>query len=187
MTDPRLSTDALGDISALLGAGRSPAKLPSAPPDDSVGSQQSTQARRLSARDLRKAMKNALAYAGCSITEDMLTVKEMGGRQFQFSLRLDKGYRPLPQIPSNVSPPKGGLKGAWYLLLGMLQQLGADQEEGASRVTARIVSVETSEILKSGMGTITGMGAPAVEKAMIQAIEQLGPVFLDTPTLTPGP
>ena len=80
---------------------------------------------------------------------------------YQLAVRLSSSFNPLPQVPedtSNLAP--GSVQGALYMINGGVQIFG-DQV----RVTMRIVSVETSEILQASKGDGSGSVLDAITGA----------------------
>ena len=64
---------------------------------------------------------------------------------YKFAIRLSRNFDPLPKVHDDTqSLQTGSVEGAGYLLQGAVQIVG-----NTARVTARIVSVATSEILQA--------------------------------------
>jgi hypothetical protein len=91
-----------------------------------------------------------------------------------FAVRLSTDNRPLPtlaclqnQIAGGNVPP-GSLEGANKVLLGSVQQAG-----NQTRVTSRIVEVETGEILATGKGDAAGTDQNAIDQAADKSIANL--------------
>jgi len=90
------------------------------------------------------------------------------------SERLDDRMCPLPsgdcidQMIASGAVPPGSLKGAHYMVAGAVQQAG-----GVTRVTVRIVRVETGEIVATAMADVNGTDAAAVQRAANEAMKKL--------------
>lgn len=93
-----------------------------------------------------------------------------------FVVRLDEDGNPLPtqpcleQIIQKGMVPEGSLSAAASLLMGCIQQAGQ-----RTRITVRIVDVETGEVQETGMGEADGTDEEAIDEAMDEALENLGP------------
>jgi hypothetical protein len=85
-------------------------------------------------------------------------------------VRLTADAVPLPQVPddtSNLAP--GSVQGAQLLVLGAVQAV-----DGGTRVTMRIVRLETSEILQASKGDAMGTAnKDAVQAAAEDALSGL--------------
>jgi hypothetical protein len=71
---------------------------------------------------------------------------------FHLMVRLTAHATPLPQVPddtSNLSP--GSVQSAQLMVLGAVQAI-----DGGTRVTMRVVKVESSEVLQTGQGDAMG-------------------------------
>jgi TolB-like protein len=68
-------------------------------------------------------------------------------------------------------PAPGTVSGARFILLGTVQQEGAQL-----RLVMRVVVTETGEIIASGKGDTVGGGIRAVFDAARHALPQLGPL-----------
>jgi hypothetical protein len=91
-----------------------------------------------------------------------------------FAVRLSADNRPLPtlaclknQIAEGNVPP-GSIEGANKVLLGSVQQAN-----NQTRVTSRIVDVESGEILATGKGDAAGTDQNAIDQAADKSIANL--------------
>jgi uncharacterized protein (DUF39 family) len=64
---------------------------------------------------------------------------------------------------------EGSLEGAEYLIIGAILE-----SEGMTRVTMRVIDVETGVVLQGGVGTVQGTGTEAISQAAAIALNQLG-------------
>jgi hypothetical protein len=129
--------------------------------------------------DLRAALAGALRKHGApSATPDDLWVVEeegSGGNLYRWGFRLGRGNRLLGSIPclrqqeAAGTLPAGGVEGSLHMVVGMIQHAG-----DATRVTARVVDVETAVVLDAGKGTVTGTDPNAVGQGADQALGNMG-------------
>jgi hypothetical protein len=88
---------------------------------------------------------------------------------YKLAVRLSSSFNPLPQVHDDTqSLQDGSVQGAAYLLQGAVQIIG-DQV----RVTMRIVSVETSEILQASSADGSGSVLDAITGAAGDALAGL--------------
>lgn len=116
-----------------------------------------------------QAVASALQMREVPVDSDGVKVTLSSGL-YQVMVRLADNFMPLPQVPadtSNLAP--GSVRGAKYLLQGAVQII-----EDQTRVTLRIVSLETSAILEAGEGNASGgTGVDGVQPATEDAIANL--------------
>jgi len=130
------------------------------------------------AHSLRLGVTEALRAQGAAAETRMIAVEETsGGAMHSYYVRLGAGNAPLlprecyEALAAEGRLQEGSVEGARYLLLGALQQ-----QATRSRVTARIVDVETGGVIVSGRGDADGIDAGAIARAAAAAIGAL-----DTP------
>ena len=117
--------------------------------DDSSSGAQAVQPP--SEDDVAGALTKAFQDHNVPMDDDTVRVTLSDGL-YQIGVRLSSSFNPLPKVPddtSNLAP--GSVQGALYMINGGVQIFG-DQV----RVTMRIVSVETSEILQSSKADASG-------------------------------
>lgn len=131
------------------------------------------------AEALRLAVIGAVyAHHGYSGHPSMVTVQEGAGGLLEFGVPLGRRNRPLPNREciqaeaARGNVPEGSEEGASRMLIGALQQAGS-----VSRVTARIVEVETGVVHQTGRGDGSGTGPAAITEAALVAIDALGVRF----------
>lgn len=127
---------------------------------------------RVTAGTFRAGLARALRDAGETVTPHHVTVHD-DGALLKFALRIGHDRHVLPSIDQVLKrkPAPGTVPGARFLLQGSLQQAGDNV-----RVAARMVVVETSEIVRAGLGDAAGHDLEAVYAAARLAIEKLGPL-----------
>jgi hypothetical protein len=127
----------------------------------------------LSEDDVAGALVTALQNSNVGVDDDGVKVSTRSGL-YHLAVRLSATAEALPQVPDDTDnlPPRS-VQPAALLLLGTVQIIG-----DRTRVTMRIVLVETSEIKESSRGDASGGDATAVETAAVSAISKL-------PTLNP--
>jgi len=96
--------------------------------------------------------------------DDTVNVTSDGGPFYRFSIRLSQNFNPLQKVHDDTqSLQTGSVEGAFYLLQGSVQII-----ETEVRVNARVVSVETSEILQASYAD--GSGSSSMEDAISGAM-----------------
>jgi hypothetical protein len=123
---------------------------------------------QLSEDDVQGALTAALQAKDVAVDDDGVKVNLEDGL-YHLMVRISRDGTPLPQVPddtSNLAP--GSVQQAHYLLQGAVMLL-----DGACRVTMRLVSVETSEILETGKGDASASTADAVQAAAEDAVDCL--------------
>jgi hypothetical protein len=110
------------------------------------------------------AIARGISADGINVGLDQISTSTTNGLE-QILIRTNN-HCPLPDaactdeaIAQGRTPP-GSLKGADNLIIGAVQQSG-----GVTRVTLRVVNVETGEIVATGLGDANGTGAAAVQQA----------------------
>jgi len=94
--------------------------------------------------------------------DDSVDASSDGGI-YKFAIRLSRTFNPLPKVHDDTqSLQTGSVEGAQYLLQGAVQIV-----ESTARVTMRIVSVETSEILQAS--SADGTSSSSIEDAITGA------------------
>jgi hypothetical protein len=123
----------------------------------------------LSEDDVQSALVSAFEQRNVPVAQDGVKVTKSDGL-FNLSVRLSEDAMPLPPVPddtSNLAP--GSVQGAWLMVLGAVQAI-----DGGTRVTMRVVKVETSEVLQSGSGDAMGTAnKDAVQAAAEDALAGL--------------
>lgn len=120
---------------------------------------------------LRAALLRVLSDHGPELDDSSVKVESWGAEGlWRFAIRISDEGCILPTLDSiaNCSSSKAQVS-ASRLLIGSLQVAG-----GASRVTARIIDVETGEILTASKGDSTGTDTDALVQAASDAIGGLG-------------
>jgi len=107
--------------------------------------------------DVADALSTALSALDVPTGGNEIDVTGEDG-QFKFAVRLSSEFKPAGKVPDDPTP--GTVTPAFYLLLGMLQIL-----DDQMRVTARIVNVETSEIIETAKGDATGTSKETITDA----------------------
>jgi hypothetical protein len=111
--------------------------------------------------DVSSALTSALQDHDVPMDDSVKVTLEDG--LYKLAVRLSSSFNPLPQVHDDTqSLQDGSVQGAAYLLQGAVQILG-DQV----RVTLRITSVETSEILQASKAD--GSGSDSVLEAITGA------------------
>lgn len=91
------------------------------------------------------------------------------GDVYHLAVRLSSSFNPLPQVHDDTqSLQDGSVQGAAYLLQGAVQIVGDEV-----RVSMRIVSVETSQILQSSLANASGSVLDAITGAAGDALAGL--------------
>ncbi len=103
--------------------------------------------------DVADALTRAFRARDVPMWDDVVSVTLSSG-MYRISARLSASYQPLSQVPEDASKSPGSITGAMYMINGAVQLI-----DNATKVTMRIVSVETSEILESGEGNASGGAA----------------------------
>jgi hypothetical protein len=122
------------------------------------------------AEALRRAVASALAARGARVGPEHVYIHSAGGPLLSFAVYLESQSRqPRHTFDCQLAEHEAGnlelpLQSALHVVLGMLQEAG-----GRTRVTMRIVEVETSVVLDAGMGTVDGTGEAAATAAANQA------------------
>jgi|SRR5580700_288048 hypothetical protein len=111
--------------------------------------------------DVSSALTRALEGHNVPMDDSVQVTLDSG--LYKLAVRLSSSFNPLPQVHDETqSLQDGSVQGAAYLLQGAVQIIG-DQV----RVTLRIVSVETSEILQAS--SADGSGSSSVLDAITGA------------------
>jgi hypothetical protein len=132
------------------------------PDDDS-----SSAAPEIGTDAITAALVNAFRSKSVDV-DDGVTVTAADGL-YHLAIRLSKRATPLPAVPDDTSDlAPGSVEGAAMLILGTVQLIAT-----ATRVTMRIVNVETSEILESSKGDADGVTEESVGDAAEDAISEL--------------
>ena len=123
----------------------------------------------LSEDDIQEALTSAFQDHNVPVDDDGVKVTTVDG-MFHLMVRLTADANPLPQVPddtSNLAP--GSVQGAQLMVVGSVQRL-----DGGTRVSMRVLKVETSEILQSGQGDAMGTAnKDAVQSAAGDALAGL--------------
>jgi hypothetical protein len=123
----------------------------------------------LSEDDVQSALTSAFQERNVPVDDDGVKVTKAGDL-FHLMVRLTADAAPLPQVPddtSNLEP--GSVQGAQLMVLGAVQAI-----DGGTRVTMRVVKVETSEVLQTGSGDAMGTAnKDAVQAAAEDALAAL--------------
>lgn len=109
--------------------------------------------------------------------DDTVNVTSDSGQYYKFFIRLSRNFNPLPKVHDDTqSLQTGSVEGAAYALQGAVQIV-----DNLVRVTARVVSIETSEILQasSADGSSSSLIEDAITGAMGDALAGL-PVLSST-------
>jgi hypothetical protein len=140
--------------------------------DDSTSEESSSSGEScaaLSEDDVQSALTAAFQERNVPVDDDGVKVTKANGL-FRLMVRLTADAVPLPQVPddtSNLAP--GSVQGAQLLVLGAVQAL-----DGGTRVTMRIVRLESSEILQASKGDAMGTAnKDAVQAAAEDALSGL--------------
>ena len=114
------------------------------------------------------ALTKAFRARSVPMWDDVVSVTLSSG-MYRISARLSADYKPLSQVSDDTSKQTGSITGATYMINGGVQLIG-----NATKVTMRIVSVETSAILESGEGNASGGAAlDIIESAAEDALAGL--------------
>ena len=110
--------------------------------------------------DVADALTKAFRARDVPMDDDGVKVS-LSSDLYHLAVRLSADFRPLSQVPDDTSNlAAGSVEGAMYMINGAVQLIG-----NAARVTMRIVSVETSQILEAGEGNASGGAALDVIEA----------------------
>ncbi len=127
------------------------------------------------AEALRRAVASALASRGARIGPEHVHVRTVSGPLLGFSVFLESQSRqPRHSFDCQMAEYEAGnlelpLQSALHAVFGMVQEAG-----GRTRVTMRVVEVETSIVIDAGMGTVDGIGEAATTAAAHDAASQIG-------------
>lgn len=117
--------------------------------------------------DVSSALTSALRDHDVPMDDDVKVTSSNG--LYHLAVRLSRSFNPLPQVHDDTqSLQTGSVEGAAYLLQGAVQIVG-DQV----KVTLRITSVETSQILQQSVGTGSGSVLGAITGAAGDALAGL--------------
>jgi len=121
-----------------------------------------------SADDVAGALTGA--FHDHSVPMDDDTVNVTGdSNYYKLAVRLSSSFDPLPKVHDDTqSLQTGSLQGALYMINGAVQVI-----EDQVKVTMRIVSVETSEILQVSSGSGSGSVLDAIRGAAGDALAGL--------------
>jgi hypothetical protein len=103
--------------------------------------------------DVADALTKAFRARDVPMWDDVVSVTLSSGL-YRISARLSADFQPLSQVPEDASKSPGSITGAMYMINGAVQLI-----DNATKVTMRVVSVATSEILESGEGNASGGAA----------------------------
>jgi len=102
----------------------------------------------------------------------------------KYQIRISKDYQVLPSGPwiqeqiQNGNIKSGTVPGAKFLLLGSVQVFsGSTPTDGAILLNARLVVVETAEIVAAGKGTSPGFSQYGLELDASKALAALRTQF----------
>ena len=115
--------------------------------------------------DVSDALSTALSALDVPTGGNEIDVTNEDG-QFKYAVRLSSEFKPAGKVPDDPTP--GTVTAASYLLLGSLQIV-----EDQMRVTARIVNVETSQIIEASKGDATGTTKETITDAAQIAFDAL--------------
>ncbi|TVR88550.1 MAG: hypothetical protein EA416_13285 [Trueperaceae bacterium] len=127
------------------------------------------------AEALRRAVASALASRGARVGPEHVHVYTVSGPLLGFSVYLETQTRqPRHTIDCQVAEHDAGnlelpLQSALHAVFGMVQEAG-----GRTRVTMRVIEIETSIVIDAGMGTVDGTGEAATTAAAHEAASQIG-------------
>jgi hypothetical protein len=123
----------------------------------------------LSEDEVQSALTAAFQERNVAVDDDGVKVTKANGL-FRLMVRLTADATPLPQVPDDTSQlAPGSVQGARLMVLGAVQSM-----DGGTRVTMRIVRVETSEILQASTGDAMGSAnKDAVQAAAEDALAGL--------------
>ena len=117
--------------------------------------------------EVQAAFVGAMRSKSIDVDDDAVTINEQGTGLYHFAVRMSRRNTPLPKIPDDTSDlAPGSVEGAATLLQGALQILG-----DRVRVTMRLVSVETSEILEASNGDADGANESGIGDAVGTALD----------------
>ena len=128
------------------------------------------------AETLREGVADGFGDGGVSLGPEHVTVIEHGtSGLLRFSIRL--GY--TDNLPRHTGEcivdavargelPAGVEEGAAHQVVGMLQEI-----DGRTRVSMRVVDVETGEVVAAGVGDAQGTGRGAIGDAAAEALGEL--------------
>ena len=126
------------------------------------------------AEALRRAVASTLANRGARIGPEHVHVRSAGGTLLAFSVFLESESRqPRHTVDCQMAEAEAGnlelpLQSALHAVFGMAQEAG-----DRTRVTMRVVEVETSIVIDAGMGTVDGTGEAATTAAADAAADQV--------------
>ena len=149
---------------------------PRAPLDDHPcdGTERRSGLESEEAETLRRAVASALARRGARIGPEHVHVRTVSGPLLGFSVFLETQTRqPRHSFDCQMAEYEAGnlelpLQSALHAVFGMVQEAG-----GRTRVTMRVVEVETSLVIDAGMGTVDGTGEAATTAAAHEAANQV--------------
>lgn len=118
---------------------------------------------------MQSALTSAFEQRNVPVEQDGVKVTKEDGL-FHLMVRLTEDAMPLPQVPDDTSDlAPASVQGAWLMVLGAVQAT-----DGGTRVTMRVVKVETSEVLQAGEGDAMGTAnKDAVQAAAEDALAAL--------------
>jgi hypothetical protein len=126
------------------------------------------------AEALRRAVASALASRGARIGPEHVHVRSAGGPLLTYSVFLESQTRqPRHTFDCQLAEFEAGnlelpLQSALHAVFGMAQEAA-----GRTRVTIRVVEVETGVVIDAGMGTVDGTGEAATTAAATDAASQV--------------
>ena len=136
--------------------------------DTSQGDSSGGQSVQLSENDIAAALVSAFQARNVAIDDNGVSVSTADGL-YQLSARISAQGKALPQVPDDTSGlDPGSVEGAAFLVLGSVQVTS-----DATRVSMRLVVVETSEIKETGTGDASGAGTDAIQAAAEDALAGL--------------
>lgn len=143
-SDSSAERDASGDSSSSSSSESSSSSDASSSPDSSDSSSGEKSVQPPSADDVGSCIMHACNAHDVPTDDDTVNCT-FDDAIYKFAIRLSRNFNPLPKVHDDTqSLQTGSVEGAGYLLQGAVQIIG-----NTARVTARIVSVETSEILQA--------------------------------------
>jgi hypothetical protein len=130
---------------------------------------------------LKLAWKKAFAALGIQVPANFMAYQDpQPNNILKYQIRISKNYQVQPswgwileQIQNGVIKP-GTVPGSKFLLLGSVQVVaGSTPTNGTIRVNARLVVVETAEIIAAGKGTSPGLSQYGLEMDVSNALAAL--------------
>jgi hypothetical protein len=123
----------------------------------------------LSEDDIQSALTSAFQARNVPVDDDGVKVTTVDS-MFHLMVRLTADAMPLPQVPDDTGDlAPGSVQGAQLMVVGSVQRL-----DGGTRVSMRVLKVETSEILQAGQGDAMGTAnKDAVQAAAEDALAAL--------------